>query len=358
MDASAFIRLNHEKYLGYRKGNRNSEFPDIGGVYTSSTVTKRGILDLPFHINRLYDSCLFLKYLQDSLTTLREFTPKILEAIDSALQGQQFCEGLIVICCGLDDSDKLDILAFFQAKPVSYLDSVVPCDYTVDFYPSLRHPAQLKYTKWALERQPIIDRRDQSIHETLIYQKDPSDGQDYLTEGLTSTFYIIKRDDTIVCPPTEKILFGCIQRWTLFVAQVLSIKMIIEPITMQSCREWKGAFVTSSGRIVQPVHRVVLNHDHENHNEKQKEIISFDPYANDHLLSKLKDFLFHLISCADSKNASEEMKEYERAFLEKIGYHPWTQPKDKETMIWQRGEFLEETTIEIMVKSILLVRSE
>ena len=350
MNPTEFLHSNHLKYVEYGTGNFpvSPGFHDVGGVYTSISVTNRGIMDLPFHMNRLFQSCVYLDYFSATESSKIQFIQHVLQSIDQAIFGKPVSNGLLIICCGKTLESSIDVSVLFHPTH-SFSSHIMDANYTVNFFPIQRAPAQIKYTKWVLERQPLIDQRDSDVQETLIYYRG-EDNVEYLTEGLTTTFYILMEDNTIVMPPTEKILYGSVQRWAQIIAPSLSVNLLIKPIPISSFSEWKGAFVTSSGRIMQPIHKVKFSN--EQLLERFPREIVFE-YPENHSITKLKDVLFHLIHSPSSKDS--DMEKYEQEFLAKIQYNPWIFPGNEHT--WGH-ELLEEGLPSKIIEALTIIQSQ
>lgn len=384
MNPVEFLRKNHYRFLEQHSGHVpvSPGFHDIGGMYTSVSVTKRGIIDLPFHINRIYHQSIFLDFFKDNEENKQKLITLALRKCDEALSGHLLQEGLLILCCGKSFSPDhlLDVTSLFAGKPITIpptswnsVNQANERPYTVDFYPIQRIPAQVKYTRWVLERQPLIDRREEGVQETIIYDQDIEGLRDHLTEGLTSTFYILLDDGKILIPPTDKILYGSIQRWIQFIAPLLHLHIIEEPITFPHLlHHAKGAFLTSSGRILQPIHKMKISKEIQSKHSvtsefpneivfKYDDVVRGDSGNHHSIFEKLKIIAFHLMyddgsltSSEDSKNSSdlltnEELKEIEGKVLSCIGYNPWLKPKNN--ISWDH-ELLQESLKEEILTAI------
>jgi hypothetical protein len=154
-------------------------------------------------------------------------------------------------------------------------------------------------------------------------------------------------------PPTEKILYGSIQRWIEMIAPLIGMIVKVEQIKLGDIHQWKGCFITSNGRILHkidkiripvhpaheqqlkkesssatsssssvPVHRVPYHYD--NYQE-----ISFD-YPENHFVTKLVEVVTHLVHDNHHEKDNKEMKKLEKEFEARIGYNPWIYPSSPE----------------------------
>jgi branched-subunit amino acid aminotransferase/4-amino-4-deoxychorismate lyase len=363
---SEFLLSRHYKYLEDAVPT-SPGFHDVGGVYSSIALTKRGIMDLPFHIYRLYWSCIFLDYFKDSPSNRLKFVEKVLLSCDSTISvaslanGLRYEMGMMMITCGPGSSSLgetfeggcTNLSSYFapnSATPQSPTPfSSLPC--IADVYPIQRNPPQIKYTRWTLERQPIMDHRPKEIQETLIYyhQKDGGEEADILTEGITSNFYVLADDgETLIMPPTEKILYGSVQRWIEMIAPLIGMTVKVEQIKLGDIDLWKGCFITSNGRILHKIDKIripvhpsseqQLKVDSSSstahfsrvpyHYDDYREI-SFT-YPDNHLVSKLVEVVTHLVHDKHHEKDNKEMKKLEKEFEERIGYNPWIYPSSPE----------------------------
>ena len=120
-----------------------------------------------------------------------------------------------------------------------------------------RGAPEAKDSKWVAERKALYDTKDKGIEEILLANK-----RGEIFEGSQTNFFIVY-DGCVVTADTG-ILKGTVRISVLKACEELGIPVRFETPTKDKLRRAQGAFVTSTSRLVMPIHRVV---------EKDKETI-------------------------------------------------------------------------------------
>ena len=78
-----------------------------------------------------------------------------------------------------------------------------------------------------------------------------------LLEGTQTNFYVVTNTSTVITA-NEGILFGSVRDSVLRVCDLHGITVELRPPTLEDLRYASGVFITSTSRLVMPVHEVVL----------------------------------------------------------------------------------------------------
>lgn len=74
-----------------------------------------------------------------------------------------------------------------------------------------------------------------------------------LYEGLSSNFFVIRSgDESIQTAPLDQVLVGTVMKRILDTEPV-----VFEFPRVEEIEKWKGAFITSTSRMILPVHQII-----------------------------------------------------------------------------------------------------
>lgn len=76
-----------------------------------------------------------------------------------------------------------------------------------------------------------------------------------LYEGLSSNFFVIQQDGSLQTAPIESVLVGTIMKRVLRDWKFSEI--IFEHPNVNEIGIWKGAFITSTSRLILPIHAII-----------------------------------------------------------------------------------------------------
>jgi len=105
------------------------------------------------------------------------------------------------------------------------------------------------------ERIPLEEAKSPGINEVIL-----QDNQGYLYEGISSNFLIVKKD-TVYCAPLDTTLAGTIQLAVLNICKKNNIPVIFQHPNKLEVNIWDGAFLTSTRRLVSPIHEIGMPED-------------------------------------------------------------------------------------------------
>eukprot|EP00922_Rhytidocystis_sp_ex-Travisia-forbesii_P072256 GHVS01107742.1.p1 GENE.GHVS01107742.1~~GHVS01107742.1.p1 ORF type:complete len:356 (+),score=51.36 GHVS01107742.1:569-1636(+) len=153
----------------------------------------------------------------------------------------------------------------------------------VDVMSGRRKCPTIKDSQWFFERQSILSVMSPESDETILMeQQQQSTTKDYdtplpqlreqlLTEGLSSNFFMICNDHTVVdgqladsvmTAADDKVLPGTIRQCVLDICSRLGIKVTMQSPTVgdiMDSRRCRGCFITSTSRGARLIHKVVIH---------------------------------------------------------------------------------------------------
>lgn len=200
------------------------------GRYTVCRTLEYKIVDWPFHKARLFPNPLLEPLLSSSIKDYFKTTQK---------------EAKITILT-VNDSKESILLHFSDYVPFP-INAPVSC--LVAQNDTARNNPNVKDSAWIADRRPIVD---QTYHETILVSPDGD-----ILEGSTSNLVFILSDkNTLITAPIDAVLPG----------SVLSVVAAVADIQYrftrrQEYKEWKGAFLTSTSRVLVPVGELVWGQD-------------------------------------------------------------------------------------------------
>ena len=122
-----------------------------------------------------------------------------------------------------------------------------------------RENALAKDSKWVSDRKSLTSTPTSSSSTTtpqkceeIILLNDNGE----LLEGTQTNFYVVK--DRTIITANEGILYGSVRDSVLRVCNANDIHVELRPPTLDDLRHASGVFITSTSRLVMPVHEVIL----------------------------------------------------------------------------------------------------
>ena len=114
-----------------------------------------------------------------------------------------------------------------------------------------RENAEAKDSKWILDRKRLITPDSTSYEEIIMLGENGE-----LLEGTQTNFYVVRED--VLITADEGILLGSVRDSVLRVCRDNDVKVELRPPTMDDLKHASGVFISSTSRLVMPVHNVVL----------------------------------------------------------------------------------------------------
>ncbi|KAI9348090.1 hypothetical protein BDR26DRAFT_853949 [Obelidium mucronatum] len=238
------------------------------GAYTATrTIEKTKVINGKAHISRLLDSWIGMDWSNDTRSTTSQNLSKAwnVEAMKQSVEymlkstiSEYYSATQTLAKDGITDESTITIL---MLEPTSNetVDLLIHIEYqlafiflpcTVAFYGSPRINPRIKDSQWSRDRKPLeLAAMKPGINELLL-----TDDNGNIYEGLTSNFFVLVKDETVVSggsslrvisAPQEFVLNGTILKNVQHACRDLNIPFLFEFPSVGSVRNWVGAFVTS-----------------------------------------------------------------------------------------------------------------
>lgn len=221
-------------------------------------IYSRRVLDVPFHLDRLYSSCQLL-----DRTTLSGPAPpeadfcSFVQEFVRAMQSVPLASvdsGLLTMCAGRDAAGAWRLSALYSSvdklallNGLTYSPSQQLC---VDVVNYSRSTPAAKAASWPLERQPLEQRRNRDAAETVLWH----DGQ--LLEGLTSNL-LVMRGAGLQTAPRGAVLGGSMAFLVRQVASGLGLQTAEQAPLLGACSQYDAAFLCSATKPLVPIGRLL-----------------------------------------------------------------------------------------------------
>jgi len=223
---------------------------------TCRTFGQTSIVDLRAHIQRLEKVSEILPLPEIPFIALSAFVlPSIRHVVQEfaemyKAQNNAKSETRLTIVVGIEESnnidpqklDDLDVLVFGEELPPPRRPPVI-----VEVRDGSRHNPNVKSTDWARERKKY-QPSDHSVEEVIL--KDGHSGN--LSEGLSSNFGVIK-DGKLITAPQATVLSGVTMHNIINCCHLLGIEVMFQHPRIQEVKDWQGAFISSTSRLLMPV---------------------------------------------------------------------------------------------------------
>jgi len=241
-----------------------------GGIYTTArTWERKSIYDFPGHINRLVYGLSKIKYVKghDEIDSTNEIveTEEVKKAMEPLRNREEFTiliKKLIQMAMvafyqeNSKDELKITILVTFNFEltiPEIYIhigELPIQKSDTISVSSALLHRnnAKIKHSQWTKDRSSYEEQlANTDLNEFVMY-----DSEGNLYEGLSSNFYIYYKD-SIYTAPEDAVLEGTIGKMVFKGCKEMNIPVKRDFPNINNIKEWSGAFITSTSRLVLPI---------------------------------------------------------------------------------------------------------
>jgi branched-subunit amino acid aminotransferase/4-amino-4-deoxychorismate lyase len=138
---------------------------------------------------------------------------------------------------------------------VTYLQPRPEDPVSVDVRRGSRVKMKAKDSVWVIERRDVTDHQTPSSNEVILCEDDGN-----VREGTSSNFFVIK-DDGKLYTAEHGVLKGTVQ--ILLLEAVIKHldqpqPVVFEIPSLKDLSRWKEAFITSTSRLILPVHTLVI----------------------------------------------------------------------------------------------------
>ncbi|GBC02041.1 hypothetical protein RclHR1_04420011 [Rhizophagus clarus] len=262
------------------------------GAYTSArTVKRKSVMDLQSHIDRMVHSLRLMKFISEEVVPTEkcqddkennsfeaEESSQVTRELISYRKSDTFKlmiipllrKGLSRYCeikeqnnkgeC--EDEIKITILvcySFKEKRPILVahfinLHSLKISSCKVEVYGEPRKSAEAKDSQWVRDRKSLESSMQPGFNEIIL-----SDSCTHnIYEGLSSNFFAVlynpdKKEPLVVTAPLQYVLEGTILKIVKIVCERDKIDFQFWFPNANDAEQWKGAFITSTSRLVLPI---------------------------------------------------------------------------------------------------------
>ncbi len=224
------------------------------GIYEVTAVIDGKLVDNDLHLSRLERSLTELSIplplsTEEIVDVQRELIAR--NSLNEGVVYLQVTRGVADRDFGFADDMKPSFVAFTQAKNLVNANSVRN-GVAVDIAPDTRW-ARRDIKTVMLLAQVLAKKaaKAKGFHETWLVE----DG--FVTEGASSTAFILTRDDVIVTRPnSHSVLPGCTRRAVMKIAEEQKLRIEERLFTVEEAQQAKEAFLTSASSLITPVIRI------------------------------------------------------------------------------------------------------
>lgn len=167
----------------------------------------------------------------------------------------------------LPKSDALDYRITIVLKPMGAHDEEMlaiaevlpnmPFSVQVDIQYLARSNPTVKSTEWVGQRRAAEESKRVDSNEVIL-----ADLKGNLYEGLSSNFALITSGNkgcvSLMTAPDATVLSGTIMKVVKQKVHLLGITLLETPPTLRDLEQCKAAFITSTSRLVLPIHNILL----------------------------------------------------------------------------------------------------
>ncbi|KAJ1478919.1 aminotransferase [Baffinella frigidus] len=151
-------------------------------------------------------------------------------------------EAMVLLTCYPEEGGgKLQVVAMATPLPDPAASAVVE----VGGKPRLTPLA--KDTQWVTDRAALEAAKGEGVSEVIL----PGDGG-VLLEGLVTNFFVIDKHGTLLTAP-DKVLLGHVRALVISACRAANIPLRLQAPKVKDMATWKGCFLTSTVRVVQPI---------------------------------------------------------------------------------------------------------
>lgn len=152
--------------------------------------------------------------------------------------------GLVVIVAPMDSIPSIG----FGLKTI--IPPPESCSVLLEWFGGREDPS-VKSTEWIQQRDQMKQLTNAEFNEVLLVKPDGR-----ILEGLSSNFGLIDEEGRLVTAPDTDVLPGTVMRMVKEAAREIGIPVVERCATLDDAKVCKGAFLTSTSRLLLPVERL------------------------------------------------------------------------------------------------------
>ena len=234
--------------------DRGFQFSD--GVYEVIAVFKNEFVDFQLHINRLFVS---LRKMNIKINLNKDEIARITKKIRKINQLEM---GIIYIQITRGDQNPRDhkypnklkpnIVIYSINKDFEYLNKLAKKGVKTSLYPDIRwHRSDIKSISLLGNVLAANHAKKNKSHEAVLFNS-----RNMITEGNSSSIWIIKKNKCITHPLNFRILKGCTRHKLILILKKNKFKFEEKKFSINSLLSADEAFMTSATNFIMPIVKV------------------------------------------------------------------------------------------------------
>ena len=253
---TCYINGNYKDILKSNVSITDRGFQFSDGVYEVIAVYENRFVDIDLHLNRLIKSLKKLKIKINLKVNQIENISKKIKKLNN------LSNGIIYIQITRGDQHPRDhkfprglkpnIIIYSIPKDFKKINSKAKRGVTTSLYPDIRWlRSDIKSISLLGNSMAANHAKEKKNHEAILY-----DEKNYITEGNSSSIWIIKNNKCITHPLNYRILKGCTRHKLISIVKKKKLRFEEKKFSIKALLSADEVFMTSATNFVMPIIKV------------------------------------------------------------------------------------------------------
>ena len=253
---TCYINGNYRDILESKVSITDRGFQFSDGIYEVIAVYENRFVDIDLHLNRLIKSLNKLKIKINLKVNQIENISKKIKKLNN------LSNGIIYIQITRGDQHPRDhkfpkglkpnIIIYSIPKDFIKINSKAKRGVTTSLYPDIRWlRSDIKSISLLGNSMAANYAKEKKNHEAILY-----DEKNYITEGNSSSIWIIKKDKCITHPLNYRILKGCTRHKLISIVKKKKLRFEEKKFSIKALLSADEVFMTSATNFVMPIIKV------------------------------------------------------------------------------------------------------
>jgi len=253
---TCYINGNYKDILKSKVSITDRGFQFSDGIYEVIAVYENRFVDIDLHLNRLIKSLNKLKIKINLKVNQIENISKKIKKLNN------LSNGIIYIQITRGDQHPRDhkfpkglkpnIIIYSIPKDFIKINSKAKRGVTTSLYPDIRWlRSDIKSISLLGNSMAANHAKEKNNHEAILY-----DEKNYITEGNSSSIWIIKKDKCITHPLNYRILKGCTRHKLISIVKKKKLRFEEKKFSIKALLSADEVFMTSATNFVMPIIKV------------------------------------------------------------------------------------------------------
>ena len=253
---TCYINGNYKDILKSKVSITDRGFQFSDGIYEVIAVYENRFVDIDLHLNRLIKSLNKLKIKINLKVNQIENISKKIKKLNN------LSNGIIYIQITRGDQHPRDhkfpkglkpnIIIYSIPKDFKKINSKAKRGVTTSLYPDIRWlRSDIKSISLLGNSMAANHAKEKNNHEAILY-----DEKNYITEGNSSSIWIIKKDKCITHPLNYRILKGCTRHKLISIVKKKKLRFEEKKFSIKALLSADEVFMTSATNFVMPIIKV------------------------------------------------------------------------------------------------------